>query len=224
MLSIGHALCSWLLKIVRLQIQVKRIPSTFSNHKSYLESYTSPLLEELRAEMSSSLESLSTMPFVTISWIEEKKGNGTYEIYVDAGSQKAKSSNKPQCYAPSVGDIIILFDVKPGHISDITRNGRPYRIAFTTEGGDEDDDSPPNKYVIIASGKIDAANRKSQSGKRTSLFAAYLLNIVTYICIWRCLDYETSVGRNRYLLQAMVNYPLVRLFLHSHKKFTRISY
>ncbi|GJN26633.1 hypothetical protein PR202_gb14582 [Eleusine coracana subsp. coracana] len=130
----------------------------------------------VEAEMSSSLESLSTIPFVKISWIEQKKGNGRYEIYVDACPQKAKSSNKAECHAPSVGDIVILSDVKLGHISDITRNGRPYRIAFITGGGDEDDDSPPAKYVIIASGKIDAADRKVQGGKRTSLFAAYLLN------------------------------------------------
>jgi hypothetical protein len=195
---------------------VKRIPSTFSNLKSYLESFTSPLLEELRTEMSSSLESLSTMPFVNVSWIEEKKDNKIYKISVDAGSQKAKSSNKPGCYAPSVGDILILSDMKPRHISDITRNGRPYRIAFVTEGGDEDDDSPPSSYLIIASGKIDAADKK------TPLFAAYLLNIVTHIRIWRCLDHETSVRRNRCLLQEMVHYPLVRLFLHLHEKFIKI--
>ncbi|XP_062185855.1 uncharacterized protein LOC133889346 [Phragmites australis] len=188
--------------------KVKRIPSTFKYLKSYLESYTSPLLEELRAEMSSSLESISTMPFVRVSWIEEKKDERIYEISVKSDSQIAKSCNQPECYAPSVGDIIIMSDVKPGHISDITRNGRSYRIAFVTEGGDEDDDSPPAKYVIIASGKIDAADGNCQDGKRSSLFAAYLLNIVTYIRIWRCLDYEATVRREQRLIKEMVHYPL----------------
>lgn len=193
---------------------MKRVPSTFSylNYlKSYLESYASPLLEELRAEMSSGLESLSTIPFVRISSIEEKKGNKTYEISAAPDSKIAKSCNQPECYAPCIGDTIILSDVKPGHISDVTRNGKPYRIAFVTEGGDEDDDSLPSKYVIIASGKIDAADGKCQNGKKNSFFATYLLNIVTYICIWRCLDYETAVRRNPGLIQEMVNYPLVRL-------------
>ena len=193
-------------------MQVKRIPFTFSSLKSYLESYASPLLEELRAEMSSGLESISTMPFVRISSIEEKKGSKIYEISVASDSQAAKSCNQPECYAPSVGDIIILSDVKLGHISDIARDGKPCHIAFVTEGGDEDDDTPPSKYVIIASGKIDAADGKRQDVKRNSLFAAYLLNIVTYIRIWRCLDYETAVKRNRGLMQKMVQYPLVCLF------------
>ena len=193
-------------------MQVKRIPFTFSSLKSYLESYASPLLEELRAEMSSGLESISTMPFVRISSIEEKNGSDIYEISVASNSQVAKSCNQPECYAPSVGDIIILSDVKLGHISDIARDGKPCHIAFVTEGGDEDDDTPPSKYVIIASGKIDTADGKRQDVKRNSLFAAYLLNIVTYIRIWRCLDYETAVKRNRGLIQKMVQYPLVCLF------------
>jgi senataxin len=152
------------------------------------------------------------MPFVRISSIEEKKGSKIYEISVVSDSQAAKSCNQPECYAPSVGDIIILSDVKPGHISDIARDGKPYHIAFVTEGGDEDNDTPPSKYVIIASGKLDAADGKRQDGKRNSLFAAYLLNIVTYIRIWRCLDYETEVKRNQGLIQEMVQCPLVCLF------------
>ncbi|CAL5030416.1 unnamed protein product [Urochloa decumbens] len=198
--------------------KVKRIPSTFSYLKSYLESYASPLLEELRAEMSSGLESLSTMPHVRISSIEKKKGNKIYEISVASDSQIPKSCNQPECYAPNVGDIIIFSDVKPGNIADITHNGKPLRIAFVTEGGDEDDDSPPSKYVIIASGKIDASGGSCQNGKRNSIFASYLINIVTYIRIWRCLDYETAVTRNRGLTQEMVHYPLVQDILHKVSK------
>ncbi|XP_039773664.1 uncharacterized protein LOC120641559 isoform X4 [Panicum virgatum] len=220
--NLVEVILSWSLEDVMneglLKDKVKRIPSTFSYLKSYLESYASPLLEELRAEMSSGLESLSTMPFVRISSIEEKKGNKIYEISAPPDSQIAKSCNQPECYAPSVGDIIILSDVKPGHISDVTRNEKPYRIAFVTEGGDEDDDSPPSKYVIIASGKIDAADGKCQNGKRNSFFAIYLLNIVTYIRLWRCLDYETAARRNLGLIQEMVNYPLVPNILQKCSK------
>lgn len=189
--------------------KMKRIPSTFSDLKSYLESYTSPLLEEMRMEMSSSLEAISTMPSTKISWIEQKKNNKVYDIVFDADSQNSKACNRPESYVPSVGDIIILSDVKPEHISDITRNGRPYIVAFVTEGGDEDDDSPPVKYVIISSGKIDSEDGKCQDRKEIKLFAAYLLNIVTYIRIWRCLDYNTAVRRNQSLIQEMVHYPLV---------------
>lgn len=150
-------------------MQMKRIPSTFSDLKSYLESYTSPLLEEMRMEMSSSLEAISTMPSTKISWIEQKKNNKVYDIVFDADSQNSKACNRPESYVPSVGDIIILSDVKPEHISDITRNGRPYIVAFVTEGGDEDDDSPPVKYVIISSGKIDSEDGKCQDRKEIKL-------------------------------------------------------
>lgn len=161
--------------------------------------------------MSSGLESLSTTSFLRISSIEEKKGNKIYEISVASDSQIAKSCNQPEPYVPSVGDIIILSDVEPGHISNVTRKRKPYRIAFVTEGGDEDDDSPPSKYVIISSAKLDAADGKCQNGKRKSTFASYLLNIVTYIRIWRCLDYEAAVRINPTLVQEMAHYPLVCL-------------
>uniref|UniRef100_A0A0E0DHM3 UvrD-like helicase ATP-binding domain-containing protein n=1 Tax=Oryza meridionalis TaxID=40149 RepID=A0A0E0DHM3_9ORYZ len=198
--------------------KMKRIPSTFSDLKSYLESYTSPLLEEMRMEMSSSLEAISTLPSSKISWIEQKNNNTVYDIVFDADSQNSKACNQPESYVPSVGDIIILSDVKPEHISDITRNGRPYIIAFVTEGGDEDDDSPPAKYVIISSGKIDSEDGKCQDRKTIKLFAAYLLNIVTYIRIWRCLDYNTAVRRNQSLIQEMTHYPLVADIVQKQKK------
>ncbi|KAJ1272389.1 hypothetical protein BS78_06G198200 [Paspalum vaginatum] len=209
---------SWSLRDVMneelFKDKVKKIPSTFGHLKSYLECYTSPLLEELRAEMASSLESISTMPCVRIPWVEEKKGK--YEISIASdSSQNSKSCNQqPECYVPSVGDIIILSEVKPGHISDITRNGRPYCVAFVTEGGDEDDDSPPPTYMIIASGRIDAVDDNRQDGTRSSIFASYLLNIVTYIRIWRCLDYE-AVRRNQSLIPEMVHYSLV---IDAHQK------
>ncbi|KAM0832859.1 hypothetical protein ACQ4PT_064638 [Festuca glaucescens] len=188
--------------------KLKRIPSIFNNIEGYLGSYASPLLEELRAEMLSSLESISTLSFVKVSWIEQKKYSEAYDIAFEADSQNTESRNKLESNRRSVGDIIILSDVKPENISDIAQNGRPYCIAFITDGGDEDDDSPPAMYVIKASGQIDAADEISQDGKRRPLFAAHLLNIVTYIRIWRCLDY-TTLRRNQNLIQEMVHYPRV---------------
>lgn len=99
------------------------------------------------------------MPFVKIGWIDQKQNSASYEFALEVDSKNTKSSNRPERYDP--GDIIILFDVMPENTSDITRDGRPYRIAFITDGGDEDDDLPPTKYVMTASGKIDAADETS---------------------------------------------------------------
>ncbi|XP_051219250.1 helicase SEN1 [Lolium perenne] len=210
--SLVDMVLSWSLEDVMdedvFKNKLKRIPSVFNNIKGYLGSYTSPLLEELRAEMLSSLESISTLSFVKVSWIEQKKYSESYDIAFEADSQNTESRNKPESNRRSVGDIIILSDVKPENISDIAQNGSPYCIAFITDGGDEDDDSPPAMYVIKASGQIDAADEISQDGKRRPLFAAHLLNIVTYIRIWRCLDY-TTLRRNQNLIQEMVHYPRV---------------
>ncbi|VAH34933.1 unnamed protein product [Triticum turgidum subsp. durum] len=192
------------------------IPSIFNDIKSYLGSYTSPLLEELRADMSSSLEAISTESFVKVAWIEQTKYSAVYNIAFE-DSQNTKSCNKPESNGRSVGDIIILSDVKPENTSDITCNGRPYCIAFITDGADEDDDSPPASYAVTASGKIHAADEVSEDGKRSPLFAAHLLNIVTYIRIWRCLDY-TTVRRNPNLIQEMVHYPLVATILPKNTK------
>uniref|UniRef100_A0ACD5UEM4 Uncharacterized protein n=1 Tax=Avena sativa TaxID=4498 RepID=A0ACD5UEM4_AVESA len=194
--------------------KVKRIPSIFNDIKSYLGSHASPVVEELRAEMLSGLEAISTKSFVKVSWIEQNKYSGLYGIAFEADSQNTESRNKPESNG-SVGDIIILSDVKLENISDIAQNGRPFRIAFITDGADEDDDSPPSNYEIKASGKIDAADEISQDGKRRPLFAAHLLNIVTYIRIWRCLDY-TTIRRNQNLIQEMVHYPRVANILPKH--------
>uniref|UniRef100_J3M0Q2 DNA2/NAM7 helicase-like C-terminal domain-containing protein n=1 Tax=Oryza brachyantha TaxID=4533 RepID=J3M0Q2_ORYBR len=138
----------------------------------------------------------------------EPRGSGAG---LETGGRHERESLQGQefsSYVPSVGDIIILSDVKPEHISDITRNGRPYLVAFVT-GGDEDDDYPPAKYVIISSGKIYPEDAKGKHSKKNQLFAAYLLNIVTHIRIWRCLDFNAAVKRNQSLIQEMVHCPLV---------------
>jgi senataxin len=163
--------------------------------------------------MLSSLESISTLSFVKVSWIEQKKYSEAYDIAFEADSQNTESRNKPESNRRSVGDIIILSDVKAENISDIAQNGT-YCIAFITDGGDEDDDSPPAMYVIKASGTIGAADEISQDGKRRPLFAAHLLNIVTYIRIWRCLDY-TTLRRKQNLIQEMVHYPRVCMLVCS---------
>ncbi|ONK71148.1 uncharacterized protein A4U43_C04F5290 [Asparagus officinalis] len=51
--------------------QVKPIPKTFTSLEQYLGSYTYPLIEEARADLSSVLEGFSRAPFIEIKAIEK---------------------------------------------------------------------------------------------------------------------------------------------------------
>ncbi|KAM0906286.1 hypothetical protein ACQ4PT_016852 [Festuca glaucescens] len=73
---------------------------------------------------------------------------------------------------PNLVDMVLSWSLEDVMDEDVfkNKNVRSYCIAFITDGGDEDDDSPPAMYVIKASGQIEAADEISQDGKRRPTF------------------------------------------------------
>ncbi|XP_062224896.1 LOW QUALITY PROTEIN: helicase sen1-like [Phragmites australis] len=164
--------------------KVNTIPDRFFGLEGYLDSFRIPLLEEMRAEMSSNLESLpSHSSTVSIRSLAPKimgtKNSMLYRVTV-ARRREARS--------PFVGDIIMLTDATPRRPSELARNGGSYCLAHVKNASDD-----KFNFEIRASKKIDEANSYA--------FAVSLLSFIPYVRIWRCLDYDAAVKRSAGLVK-----------------------
>ncbi|KAJ3680403.1 hypothetical protein LUZ60_016681 [Juncus effusus] len=179
--------------------KVTKISSTFNSQKDYLDSFYYPLIEEVRADVQSGLESLSDNPFITILSLDKEKPwseESEYQIVVKKPPSNSENTN----YAPKKGDVFVLCTRQKMHVSDLSKNGDSYKLGLVTLGGD--DDSPPNIYKIKASCKIEDEKYRKGNGDRSSLFGVYLLNMTTYSRIWMCLKHNISLQRNTHLINS----------------------
>ncbi|XP_065004866.1 uncharacterized protein LOC135636771 isoform X1 [Musa acuminata AAA Group] len=176
--------------------KVEMIPKTFDTTESYFSSFTYPLMEEVRAEVCSSLESISQASFVKIEHLRcTKRKEHIYSILIAPPFHTA-SAGSNAIYSPHKGDILVLSEFKPSDVSDLTKSGQSYRLVSVFK--DEFDNLPPNTYVIRASEEIDEAkyNSSDNNKQRSNLFAFYLVNAITYNRIWRAIDVGLAAKGN----------------------------
>ncbi|KAF0891411.1 hypothetical protein E2562_009840 [Oryza meyeriana var. granulata] len=182
-----NIILSWTLEDVTNQNlfvdKVNAIPDRFSGLKGYLDSFRAPLLEEIRAEMNSNLESLpngSTTKHIQ-SLVRTPTG-GKWPLY-----RVTVSGHRGAC-APCIDDIVVLSDVMPRRPSDLASNGRSYCLAHVKDVVNR------RTFLVRASKQIEDANPYA--------FVASLLAFIPYARIWRCLDYDYALKWNPPLVMA----------------------
>ncbi|XP_065632688.1 uncharacterized protein LOC111996915 isoform X2 [Quercus suber] len=121
--------------------QVKNIPQSFESVDQYFGSYFYPLLEETHAQLYSSMEIISTAPFTKVIAFDESKpyGENLYDVQVDNWSNRCSDHSKePHKTLP--GDILILADAIPEHVSDLQRMSWAFVMVTKIPEDDVDDD------------------------------------------------------------------------------------
>lgn len=170
---------------------MKTIPQTFSSLEQYLSSFTYLLIEEARFDLFSSLEVLSQAPYIEIQSIEEIKSQDQLYL-INLGIQG--NSDGKKAYTPMVADIFAISELRPRHVSDLTKDERSYTIALVVKSGSGEGPLSSDKIIIKASCKVSIYTKQKKQGK--SLFAVYLLSMNTYNRIWKSLDVETARNNN----------------------------
>ncbi|EEC77859.1 hypothetical protein OsI_17115 [Oryza sativa Indica Group] len=102
----------------------------FSGLKSYLDSFRALLLEEIRAEMSSNLETLPNNSSSTKhiqSLVRVPTGLRQCPLY------RVTISDQRAACAPCIGDIVVLTDTVPRRPSDLASNGRSCCLAHVKD-------------------------------------------------------------------------------------------
>ncbi|KAL3582369.1 hypothetical protein D5086_016701 [Populus alba] len=165
--------------------KVENIPESFYSVRHYLGSYVIPLLEETRAELSSSMDIISTAPFAEMVAFFEAKPQGTllYDVNIDYWRNRSRGSGKER-YKTLPGDIVILTSAKPENVSDLQRVGWTWTFAVVTSiTGDETEDAATyTSFTVKAQKDIEISD-----GLQKSPTVVSLTNVTTSKRIWNAL-------------------------------------
>ncbi|CBI22563.3 unnamed protein product, partial [Vitis vinifera] len=175
--------------------QVGKIPMEFLSKPVYMTSFIPALLEEIRADLLSSMKTVfedhaSDPPVREVQFVEESTRYGPPKnLYNISLKGERVAENDAVTYKPENGDIIALTDTRPNSIDDSKRSERSYLIAFI-QGSRKDSD----EFQIVSSKPIEFEQNMQEDGKRNTLYAVFLINLTTNICIWNSLTQGLQGG------------------------------
>ncbi|TQD88449.1 hypothetical protein C1H46_025973 [Malus baccata] len=181
--------------------QVKKIPESFDSAPHYFGSYSFPLLEETRAKVQSSMETIDRAPFAEVVAFNESKSKfdetWIYNIKVDEWRNRFSERGK-EPYKTLPGDLFVLADAKPETVSDLQRVGRSWTFVSVTnitenkisenkredEFNDEIIETEIKEFKVKASKRFQVNDNKSTPA---SVFVVFLVNLITNSRIWAAL-------------------------------------
>ena len=142
--------------------------------ESYLDSFTWPLIEEVHADLFSSLDAHAQANFVEATQVLNIYS--TKSILVLKFAKPVNDEKSRETYVPTECDTIVASSQKPRHISDLTRNEASFVLGSVLRSEKEYGLSPGWCIVQLSSAIPEGL-----------LFLVFLINMKTYNCIWRCL-------------------------------------
>ncbi|KAJ0961678.1 hypothetical protein J5N97_000696 [Dioscorea zingiberensis] len=104
-------------------------------------------------------------------------------------------------YEPQVGDIIALTNVRPNCIDDLNRPPRFYLIAYVHKANDIDEFPDDLQFKILSSKPINYGEPDMHKSNRETLFAVYLMNLITNLRVWTALNSEGNTNIINKVLQ-----------------------
>lgn len=163
--------------------KLKKIPDTFSSTAHYLSSFHHPLIEEIRAEFSSGLESVAQSPACEIPKARISKNfKSPNSLYYEIQTKEIRDTeNKGGHYELQSGDLIALTKVRPQSIEDLIRP--PDNLFLFAFVATSNKDEP---WIKILSSKEFEPQLRSKTNERC--FATFLMNMTTNLRIWRALN------------------------------------
>jgi senataxin len=110
--------------------QVSKIPQKFHSMDHYMTSFFGPLLEEVRGDMSSSMEDISGAPYARLLSINAmRKRKGMYEIRFDRWKGVFPGGGA-EGYRPKAADILLISERRPANQSDILKQSKSCVIVW----------------------------------------------------------------------------------------------
>ena len=143
------------------------------------------------------MEIISTAPFAEVIAFDESKpyGENLYDVQVDNWSNRCSDRSK-EPYKTLPGDILILADAKPEHVSDLQRIGRSWAFVMVTkiQENDIDDDDIREDNDTSTSFEVKALKDIDVDGGKKSLFVVFLTNTIPNKRMWNALHMHKNLN------------------------------
>lgn len=179
----------------------------------YLSSFEFPLLEDTRAALAASLETVYKAPFAEVTSVKETKPDTLlYDVKVDSWRNKISDRGK-EPYRTLPGDLVLLSDSKPESVSDLQRIGWMYTFASVTKISDDEncDNCTSSGFKLKTACNIEVGDQQSKS-----LYVIYLTNMTTNKRIWKALRMRQNL---KIIEKVLVRNDLVCLYSAGLKAF-----
>ncbi|KAK1360208.1 RNA polymerase II associated factor Paf1 [Heracleum sosnowskyi] len=171
----------------KLSSQVGKIPDSFESVEHYRSSFVYPLLEEVRSDICSKMESISAAPFSKVISLQQSKQFRKlhYETIVEDWKHSSDSVDK-EPYWTKPGDIIAFTEASPGQYLDMKSLGRSWNVGYVTRLSGDNRMYPhfevgTSKELVV-----------EQDVMKKMLYAVFVTNVTTNNRVWKAL----SVNRN----------------------------
>ncbi|KAI4355927.1 hypothetical protein L6164_004651 [Bauhinia variegata] len=176
--------------------QVKKIPDAFSSKSAYLSSFFFPLIEETRADLSSSITTKLSQP-CEIFLVRKAK---TFQLPSDLFYNLVLKRHGNGEYQPLVGDLVVLTRVKPMSIHDLMG---PYVVSFAfIHGVKLDYRSIPIEFSVLSSKPIITPQDHMDT---QTIYALHLTNMTTNMRLWMSLNTQLQGSNINIIRQILQN-------------------
>nr|KYP36814.1 Helicase sen1 [Cajanus cajan] len=176
--------------------KVEKIELSFQSIGHYLGSFYYPLLEETRAQLSSSMEIIYKAPYAeVIGLVKDQEVDKLYRLKIN--SWKSSYGHHGEPYKTSPDDVLILADYKPQTVEDLQRVGRTWSfVSVVRIKKCVLEDRIMSPYIEVKTSKdIDTTELRQKP-----LFLVFLTNVSHNRRIWD----EFHVPRNLKLVKQIL--------------------
>lgn len=184
---------------------MRQIPKTFPSEAHYLNSFVSPLIEETRTELQSSIKMVSEAPAWEIINIDYSKGYNPpndllYKIEINTTFDK-----NGDIFEPEPGQLIALTDRRPTCIHDLSKPGSSFIIASIRRVRKYENTEDVYEIQILTSKPIQLEEylQLQKDDRYICVFAVYLGNLTTHIRIWNALNSDPD-GPNMHIVRQLL--------------------
>ncbi|CAK8538107.1 unnamed protein product [Lathyrus sativus] len=172
--------------------KVHKIPETFKSPTDYKNSFIPLLLEETRADLSSSFTAVSRAPFCEIKKVVSSKQSRLPKAQKQFKQFHHKLQLKSTIhsggdggnYEPGSGDLIAFTNIRPKSLDDLNTLKSPYHIAYVRA---KNQFSHTVSVLSSKCMKMDIENEFWNNNEQ-KLYVVYLINLTTNIRISNALN------------------------------------
>ncbi|KAK2999234.1 hypothetical protein RJ639_022978, partial [Escallonia herrerae] len=178
---------------------VEEVPLEFNSVEQYVMAFIYPLLEDIRAELSTKIKAISSAPSARVISLQKSKAYKTsslYDVEVDKWKNNDRHHGK-EPYRPIPGDIFLITDAKPETMSHLQQLEGVMSFGYNTKVSGDDERSTRTGTLLKVKGseELDIEDRPQKP-----LSVVFLINITTNNRIWNAMH---SCGNSKIIKEVI---------------------